>query len=47
LPQRRTPRVTLRFAEAPWFEADGELCRAAGATVEVVSVPGALRVVDL
>lgn len=44
--QRRTPRITLRFAEAPWFEADGELCRAAGATVEVASVPGALRVVD-
>jgi diacylglycerol kinase (ATP) len=45
--QRRTPRITLRFEEAPWFEADGELCRAAGATVEVASVPAALRVVDL
>ncbi len=45
--QRRTPRITLQFAEAPWFEIDGELCRAAGATVEVASVPAALRVVDL
>lgn len=45
--QRRTPRITLRFAEAPWFEADGELCRATGPTVEVASVPAALRVVDL
>jgi diacylglycerol kinase (ATP) len=44
--QRRTPLVRLRFGEAPWFEADGELCRAAGPTVEVASVPGALRVVD-
>jgi diacylglycerol kinase family enzyme len=44
--QQRTPRMTLRFAEAPWFEADGELCRAAGPMVEVASVPGALRVVD-
>jgi diacylglycerol kinase (ATP) len=36
----------LTFGEAPWFEADGELRRAAGTTVEVASVPAALRVVD-
>lgn len=43
---RRATRVTLTFAEAPWFEADGELRRAAAPTVEVASVPGALRIVD-
>jgi len=43
----RTARMRLTFSEAPWFEADGELRRAAGLTVEVASVPGALRVVDL
>ena len=42
----RTARVALTFAEPPWFEADGELRRAAAATVEVASVPGALRIVD-
>lgn len=45
--QRRAARVTLRFREAPWFEADGELCRAAGPEVEIASVPAALRVVDV
>lgn len=45
--QRREARVTLRFREAPWFEADGELCRAAGPEVEIASVPAALRVVDV
>lgn len=44
---RATARLTLTFAEAPWFEADGELRRAAGPTVEVASVPSALRVVDV
>lgn len=43
---RRVARFRLAFRERPWFEADGELHRAAGATVEVASVPGALRVVD-
>ena len=43
---RRTATATLAFDEAPWFEADGELRRAAGARVTVASVPGALRVVD-
>lgn len=36
----------LEFPEPPWFEADGELHRAAGTRVEIASVPGALRVVD-
>lgn len=44
--QLRTSRITLQFTDAPWFEADGELCRAAGATVEIASVPSVLRVVD-
>jgi len=44
---RPTARMSLTFDEAPWFEADGELRRAARSTVEVSSVPGALRVVDL
>jgi diacylglycerol kinase (ATP) len=43
---QRTNRVTLTFTEPPWFEADGELRRAHAATVEVASVPGALRIVD-
>jgi diacylglycerol kinase (ATP) len=43
---RRTARTVLTFDETPWFEADGELRRAAGPTVEVASVPGALRVID-
>jgi diacylglycerol kinase (ATP) len=43
---RRLARFALRFAEPPWFEADGELHRAAGTSVEVASVPGVLRVVD-
>ncbi len=44
---KRMQRMTLEFAEAPWFEADGELRRAAAPRVEVASVPGALRVVDV
>ncbi len=44
--QQRTAQVSLQFADAPWFQADGELCRAAGASVQVASVPGALRVID-
>lgn len=43
---RRTAAVRLEFAERPWFEADGELRQAAGTTVEVASVPGALRIID-
>lgn len=43
--RRRGERFTLRFERAPLFEADGELRRAAGAEVEVASLPGALRVV--
>lgn len=43
---RRTNAIRLTFDEAPWFEADGELRRAAAATVEVASVPGALRTID-
>lgn len=43
---RRQPRYALRFDAPPLFEADGELCRAARDTVEVASVPAALRVVD-
>jgi diacylglycerol kinase (ATP) len=43
---RRTASMRLSFAEAPWFEVDGELRRAAGPTVEVAIVPAALRVVD-
>lgn len=42
----RTAAMRLEFADVPWFEADGELRRAAARTVEVASVPGALRVVD-
>lgn len=44
--QQRRAQITLQFDDAPWFEADGELCRAAGATVEIAIVPGALRVLD-
>ncbi|MBK7907503.1 MAG: hypothetical protein IPJ78_13215 [Gemmatimonadetes bacterium] len=44
---RRVTSTTLTFTERPWFEADGELRQAAGPTVEVASVPGALRMVDL
>lgn len=43
---RRGARFTLAFREAPWFEVDGELRRAASADVEVALMPGALRVVD-
>jgi diacylglycerol kinase (ATP) len=43
---RRTARTVLTFRETPWFEADGELRRANRPTVEVASVPGALRVMD-
>ncbi len=39
-------RFTVEFREAPWCELDGELQRCAAPTVEVASVPGALRVVD-
>ncbi len=41
-----TARMRLTFEDAPWFEADGELRRAASPNVEVASVPGALRVID-
>ena len=44
---RRLARCSLEFRSPPLFEADGELHRAAGTTVEVASVPGVLRVVDL
>lgn len=43
---RATARMTLTFDEAPWFEADGELRRAAAPTVEIANVPAVLRVVD-
>ncbi|MHB1298177.1 MAG: diacylglycerol/lipid kinase family protein [Gemmatimonadaceae bacterium] len=43
----RAARFTVAFREPPWFEADGELHRAAGAECEVAVVPGALRVVDV
>jgi len=42
---RRTAHVTLTFPAPPVIEADGELRQAARATVEVASVPAALRVV--
>ena len=42
----RTARITLQFNDVPWFDADGELCRAERATVEIANVPSALRVVD-
>ncbi len=42
---QRTARVTLTFPAAPLIEADGELRQAASATVEVASVPAALRLV--
>lgn len=40
----RAAAATLRFAEPPPFELDGELHHAADSTVTVRSVPGALRV---
>lgn len=43
---RQGARFVLECREAPWFELDGELHRAAGPTVEIASVPGALRVLD-
>ncbi|HVH39741.1 MAG TPA: diacylglycerol kinase family protein [Gemmatimonadaceae bacterium] len=42
----RAAHFTVAFREPPWFEADGELHRAAGTECEVAVVPGALRVVD-
>lgn len=42
----REAHFTVAFREPPWFEADGELHRAAGTECEVAVVPGALRVVD-
>jgi len=41
----REQQTVLRFVEAPIYEADGDLCRAAGPEVVVRCVPGALRVV--
>ncbi|MDB4952356.1 MAG: hypothetical protein JWM27_5005 [Gemmatimonadetes bacterium] len=38
-------RFTLRFAQPPAYETDGEYNRAASAEVEIACVPGALRVV--
>ena len=42
---RRLAAVTLRFPAAPLLEVDGDLYRAAASEVEVVCLPGALRVV--
>ena len=41
----REQRTILRFGEAPIYQADGDLCRAARPEVVVRCVPGALRVV--
>ena len=41
----RSARFTLEFAAPPAYETDGEYRRASSATVEVVCVPRALRVV--
>jgi len=41
---RRAAAFTLRFAEPPVYEVDGELRRAASAEVRVESRPGVLRV---
>ncbi len=38
---------TVRFAERPCFQADGELHRARSTTVVVVCLPGALRVITV
>jgi diacylglycerol kinase (ATP) len=42
----RARALTLRFPEAPLYDADGELVQAEAATVAVECVPGALRVVS-
>ncbi|MBM3884529.1 MAG: YegS/Rv2252/BmrU family lipid kinase [Gemmatimonadetes bacterium] len=42
---QRAARVTLTFPAPPLIEADGELRQATSATVEVASVPAALRLV--
>ena len=39
-------RFTVAFREPPWFEADGDLYRAAMPECEVHVIPGALRVLD-
>ena len=43
--EHRAPLFTLRFRAPPIYQADGELCQAARAEVEVASVPRALRIV--
>lgn len=43
---RRGARFTLEFREAPWFEVDGELRKAAAPRVEVAIMPSVLRVLD-
>lgn len=42
---QQAPCFTLRFAEPPAYETDGEYHRAASARVEIACVPSALRVV--
>jgi diacylglycerol kinase (ATP) len=41
----RVSELSLRFPEAPIYEADGDLCRAAAPQVVVRCVPDALRVI--
>lgn len=41
----RAPAFALRFRTPPLFQADGELCQAVDAEVEVACVPRALRIV--
>lgn len=40
-------RFIVTFRETPWCEIDGELRRMSGPTVEIATLPGALRVVDI